>query len=291
MDSSASNPPHETLPLLERYKYVVFVIIALALIAGVVTLIWRRPEPTTISVRPPEPTPVPSATPPPTATATPGPYMVYVTGAVATPETIVTLDFGSRVRDALAAAGGPLERADLARVNLAQILEDGDHIHVPTRAAPAEAAIASRAQIVTPTPGSYTVYVVGEIAARETLLTLPAGSRVQDAISAAGGATDNADLAQVNLSQLLNDGDYIYVPPLAGTTITTPTPNRPRLVHINVAAREELETLPGIGPKLAQAIIDYRTENGPFQRVEELDNVPGIGPATVDTLRERIAID
>ncbi len=291
MDNPAPSAPGETLPLLERFKYPIFIMIALALIAGIAVLMWQRPEPATISVLPPEPTPVPSVTPTPTATATPGPYVVYVTGAVATPEAVVTLGYGSRVLDALMAAGGPLENANLERVNLAQILEDGDHVHVPTHATSGETTTAPRVQIVTATPGNYTVYVVGEIVTGETLLTLPAGSRVEDAISAAGGATDNADLAQINLSQLLDDGDYIYVPPRTGDTIRTPTPNHPRLIHVNTATREELETLPGIGPKLAQAIIDYRTENGPFQSMEELDDVPGIGPATLNTLRELIVID
>jgi competence protein ComEA len=278
------------MPLLERYKYVVFVIIAAALLAGVIALIWQRPDPTTITVNPPAPTPIPSITPTPTSTATPGPYMVYVTGAVTAPEAVITLDYGSRVLDALDAAGGALPNADLERVNLAQVLEDGDQVHVPTRDAPGTAA-PPVVQLVTSTPGTMTVYVVGEVARPQEMLTVPAGSRVEDAITAAGGATDNADLAQVNLSQRLNDGDYIYVPPLEGATFPTPTPNRPPVIHINTASVEELDDLPGIGPALAQAIIDYRTENGPFRSLEDLDNVPGIGPSKLEAIRDLVVFD
>jgi len=63
------------------------------------------------------------------------------------------------------------------------------------------------------------------------------------------------------------------------------------LVHINDATLEELQTLPGIGPSLAQAIVDYRTEHGPFMRLEDLDAVPGLGPAKLEALRELIAFD
>ncbi|MCD4686755.1 MAG: SLBB domain-containing protein [Anaerolineae bacterium] len=277
------------LPVLERYKYVVFVILAGALLAGVIALIRQRPDPTTITVNPPAPTLMPSITPTPTITPTPGPYMVYITGAVATPEAIVTLDYGSRVLHALDAAGGALNNADLERVNLAQVLEDGDQVHVPTRDG-AIAAAPPVIQHVTSTPGTLTVYVVGEVV-QQNMLNVPAGSRVEDAITAAGGATDNADLAQVNLSQRLNDGDYIYVPPLVGDTFPTPTPNHPPLIHVNSATLEELDSLPGIGPALAQAIIDYRTANGPFRSLEDLDNVSGIGPSKLEAIRDLVTFD
>jgi competence protein ComEA len=117
------------------------------------------------------------------------------------------------------------------------------------------------------------------------------GSRVQDAIEAAGGVTTNAELSGVNLTQILNDGDMVYVPPLDRGVDTTPTPNHPALVHINSATAEELETLPGIGPSLAQAIIDYRDEHGLFTSVEDLDNVPGMGPAKLDAIRDLIVFD
>ncbi len=282
--------PDSQLPLLERFKYPIFLLIALAIAGGAALLLWQRPEPTAITLLPPEPTAVPSPTLVPSATPTPGPYMVYVTGAVASPESVVTLDYGSRVLDALRAAGGPLPDADLERVNLAQILNDGDQVQVPTRESgtgfePVEV------EVITPTPGMITVYVTGEVTQPQAMIALPHGSRVEDAITAAGGATGNADLERVNLSQILNDGDLVYVPPLEGDGIETPTPNHLPLIHVNAASSEELQTLPGIGPSLAQAIIDYRTENGPFATLEDLDNVPGIGPAKLEAIREFVVFD
>ena len=279
-------------PLLERYKYLMFLLVGAVTLAGIVMLFFNRPAPVSITVLPPEPTLPPTATAIPSATPTPGPYTVYVTGAVATPDLIMTLDFGSRVFQAIEAAGGALPQADLARVNLAQILADGDQVHVPTQpSAAAGVAPVATIIIVTPTPGSYTVYVTGEVTHAGQLISVPSGSRVQDAIAAAGGATGNADLRRVNLGQILNDGDLVYVPPLVGDPIQTPTPNQAPLVHINYATPEELETLPGIGPSLAQAIIDYRAENGPFLSLDDLDNVSGIGPGKLDDIRDRVVLD
>jgi len=266
-------------------------LIAAALLAGVATLLWRRPEPATITVLPPEPTAIPSPTLVPSATPTPGPYAVYITGAVASPEIVVTLPYGSRVLDALIAAGGPLDSADLERINLAQHLEDGDQVQVPTRKADASEKPAVTISAITPTPGMIEVYVTGEITTPQALVSLPSGSRVKDAINAAGGAAGDADLSRVNLSQILNDGDLVYVPPLAGESIQTPTPNHPPVVHINSATVEELDMLPGIGPSLAQAIIDYRTENGPFVSLEDLNNVPGLGPSKLDAIRDLVVFD
>ena len=270
--------------MLERYKYPIFVLVAGALLAGVGVLLLRQPEPTTITILPPQPTVVPSATP------TPGPYTVYVTGAVASPESIVLLDHGSRVLHALEAAGGALENADLARINLAEIIEDGHHVEVPTANAPREQPVAE-VVIITATPGTITVHVTGEVHQPDSLVALPSGSRVENAIAAAGGPTTNADLTALNLSQMLDDGGYVYVPPLDGESIETPTPIHAPVVHINYASQEELETLPGIGPALAERIIAYRDENGLFLSIDDLQNVSGIGPAKLDGMREMVAVD
>ena len=282
----------ERQPLLERFKYVIFLIVGVAIAVGVAVLLWRRPDPTTITVLPPGPTPIPSVTPIPSSTPTPGPYAVYVSGAVASPEVVVTLEYGSRVLHALEAAGGPAENADLARVNLAQVLNDGDHVQVPTREAGDETVQSTPIiQVVTATPGTLTVYVTGEVQRPQSVLSLPTGSRIEDALEAAGGVTASADLSRVNRSQILNDGDLVYVPPLGGSELETPTPNRPPLVHINSASVEELSALPGVGPALAQAIITYREDNGPFTSLEDLDNVPGIGPSKLDAIRDRVVFD
>jgi len=171
------------------------------------------------------------------------------------------------------------------------VLKDGDQVHVPTRLPGSGEDKSALVLIVTSTPGTCTVYVTGAVNRPETLVSLPLGSRVQDAIQAAGGATDAADLARINLGQILNDGDLVYVPPLMEEPIQTPTPNHLPLVHINSATLQELQTLPGIGPTLAQAIIDYRAQNGPFRSLADLDNVPGLGPTKLEAIREQLVFD
>ncbi len=106
-------------PILERFRLPILLLVAVTTLTGGILLLLNRPKPVTITVLPPAPTPVPTATLTPSATPTPEPYLVYITGAVATPEIVVTLPYDSRVLDALHAAGGPLSNADLERVNLA----------------------------------------------------------------------------------------------------------------------------------------------------------------------------
>lgn len=148
------------------------------------------------------------------------------------------------------------------------------------------------------TPAPLEVYVVGAVQNPEARLSLSPGSRVEDAIEAAGGPLETANLAAVNLAQSLQDGDMIFVPSVEDTDATesatqdiiTPTPNAPRIVNVNTATQDELETLPGIGASRAQDIIAFRQANGPFQTVDDLDLVPGIGPATIDGFRDRVTV-
>ncbi len=142
----------------------------------------------------------------------------------------------------------------------------------------------------TGTPAPITVYITGAVAEPEQTLTLPSGSRVQDAIDAAGGMTETADLELVNLAGILRDGDQVHVPE-QNQEVALPTASGGGIVHINTATVEELDTLPGVGPALAERIIAYRDANGAFTSLEDLDNVEGIGPALIGELQGLIAFD
>ncbi len=143
------------------------------------------------------------------------------------------------------------------------------------------------------TPAPITVYVTGEVL-QPGLFTMPPGSRVLDAINAAGGATDVADLEWINLAGILRDGDQVHVfaqgeSPGEAQAIATSAGGT--VIYINTATAEELEALPGVGPALAQEIIAYREANGPFTSMEDLDNVPGIGPTRLEQWADLISFE
>jgi competence protein ComEA len=120
------------------------------------------------------------------------------------------------------------------------------------------------------------------------------GARVIDAIDAAGGARSGAVLEALNLAAPLTDGTQILVP-REGQEGVAPAPVTGGavaggLVNVNSAIATELEELPGIGEVIAQRIIDYRTENGPFATVDELLDVSGIGDAILESIRELVTV-
>jgi competence protein ComEA len=143
------------------------------------------------------------------------------------------------------------------------------------------------------TPGPMQVYVTGAVAEPQTTVELPQGSRVADAVDAAGGLTDEADLDRYNPAALLRDGDQVHVFAIdeSQEEVAAPTATGSELVNINTATLDELDALPRIGPALAQTIIEWRDENGPFTSLEDLDAVPGIGPAVLDDLRDLIVFE
>lgn len=135
------------------------------------------------------------------------------------------------------------------------------------------------------------VHVVGAVRS-PGLYRLDEGSRIDDAITAAGGAKPKAALDLVNLASPVADGQQVVVPVRGRAGVSSPgTPPGSLLderVHLNTATLEELDALPGIGPVTAQKILDYRTEHGAFSSVEELDAVPGIGPARLAELLKQV---
>ncbi|WP_062050009.1 helix-hairpin-helix domain-containing protein [Bacillus sp. JCM 19034] len=141
------------------------------------------------------------------------------------------------------------------------------------------------------TPEQIMVDIKGEVLKPDVYL-LPAGSRMYEVIDMAGGLTDQADERQLNLAQLVEDEMVIYVPTYDelwdATTIHQQTSESNGKVLINKADVKELETLPGIGPKKADAIIAYREEHGPFRSIEELQNVSGIGEKSIERLEGEI---
>jgi len=156
---------------------------------------------------------------------------------------------------------------------------------------PAPAHVAPAALRAEPAPvRRLLVHVVGAVRT-PGLYRLDDGSRVDDAIRAAGGPKTKADLDAINLAAPVADGQQLIVPvrgsgtasPGAASSGTAAGP-----VHLNTATLEELDTLPGVGPVTAQKILDYRDEHGAFSSVDELDAVPGIGPTRLAELKKLV---
>ncbi len=151
-------------------------------------------------------------------------------------------------------------------------------------------------EIVLPSPGSSSgivVYVTGEVV-DPGLHTLPPGhNRLLHAIEAAGGFTENADQASINGALIISDQEHIRVLRVPGNTPsdTSPPGDIPgTLVDLNAASSEELQTLPGIGPGRAEAIIDHRESQGPFTRIEDILEVSGIGEKTFESIQHLIRV-
>jgi len=149
------------------------------------------------------------------------------------------------------------------------------------------------AEPATPTPATINVYVSGAVN-KPDVYALPLNSIVKDAIFAAGGATDEADLDRINLATKLADQMQVYVPSQGEAAVPVSNGSAPGAatdkININTASVEELDKLPGIGPSLANAIIDYRTKNGPFKQIEDINDVKGIGDALFEKIKEQIAV-
>lgn len=141
-------------------------------------------------------------------------------------------------------------------------------------------------------PALLTVYVTGEVQ-QPGVYEFQPGSRLRDAVSMAGGFTLEADQIGINLASLLEDEDRINIPKaaIAGEIQTNRPGEGGHLVNINTADIDELDTLPGIGLVKAQAIIDYRDQNGLFLSVNDLINVPGFGQELLEQVLDRITVN
>jgi competence protein ComEA len=135
------------------------------------------------------------------------------------------------------------------------------------------------------------VHVIGAVV-KPGVVRLPQGARVEEVLAAAGGLRGDADPAELNLAAVVSDGTQIIVGTKAsprgevreGSTssgsLSTGTATVGTIVDLNTATLAQLDTIPGVGPVTAQAILDYRTKHGRFSRVEELQEVDGIGTKT-----------
>lgn len=141
------------------------------------------------------------------------------------------------------------------------------------------------------------IHIAGEVE-NEGVIELPPNARIYDAVEAAGGLTAEANLSQINLANMLKDGQKIYIPneeEISEEYIEEANgKNEYREVgkiDINEATQAELESLSGIGPSTALKIVNYRKENGNFSNIEDLKNVPGIGEAKFNNIKDSITIN
>ncbi len=139
------------------------------------------------------------------------------------------------------------------------------------------------------------VYVTGAVN-HPGIVTVEEGARAVDAVDAAGGLLPTADAEAVNMAQVLKDGQQLQVPEKEtaqkqgdkqGESGGASDDGR---ININTADEKALDTLPGIGPAMAKRIIDYRTQNGPFQSIEDIKNVKGIGEAKFEKMKDKLRI-
>jgi competence protein ComEA len=151
-----------------------------------------------------------------------------------------------------------------------------------------------------PRPNATIVVSVEGAVATPGVYSLKGDARVQDALNAAGGPLPGADLAQLNPAARLRDEERLLIPwsgieaapsvVSSATQSAMPTVGGSGLININTADADLLETLPGIGPVIAEAIVTYRQQNGPFRTVDELAEVKGISLNMVDDLRSLVTV-
>ncbi|GAB3593851.1 hypothetical protein GCM10027446_16700 [Angustibacter peucedani] len=179
---------------------------------------------------------------------------------------------------------------------------------VPSASVTATATTASAAGARATAAAPLVVHVVGRVR-HAGVVRLPPGSRVEDAVEAAGGAAPGADLAAVNLARLVVDGEQVVVPrpgepavaaagpaaPAGGAAASSSAGGTPggaagEVVDLNTATTDQLDVLPGVGPVLAGRIVEWRTTHGRFSTVDELSEVSGIGDKAMERLRPLVRV-
>lgn len=166
----------------------------------------------------------------------------------------------------------------------------------PVAAIPAQETTGNAAEEASSEESSLLVHVAGAVR-RPGVVQCPPGSRVQDAISLAGGPLGNASTDAVNLARPLTDGEQVFIPthdqvsamPQGAGTGAAGASSEPAVIDLNSATAEELESLPGIGPSISARIVADREANGPFDSPEDLMRVSGIGQKRFDSLKDMIS--
>lgn len=153
------------------------------------------------------------------------------------------------------------------------------------------------------------VHIIGEVN-KPGVVKLEEGARIIDAINEAGGQTENADLSKVNLAYIVEDGTQIYIPKynenltdvslirddegegvIKESVVNNESSTNKTKVNINTATKEKLITLPGIGDAMADKIINYRTQNGKFEKIEDIKKVSGIGDSKFNNIKDIITVE
>lgn len=169
---------------------------------------------------------------------------------------------------------------------------------LPFASSPSTTAVAGGADTTVPavadtTASTVVVHVAGAVAA-PGVYRLPVGSRVVDAVEAAGGTADGAQPDAVNLAAVLVDGERVYLPRLGEVAPVVASPGGVEApagpLDLNRATAEQLDDLPGVGPATAAAIVAHRDANGPFSSVDDLADVRGIGPAKLAAIRDLVTV-